>query len=216
MDYAAARQNMVESQIRPNKVTDPDLIEALRRLPRELFVPKAMRGIAYVDEDIAVAPDRYLMEPMVLARLLQEAAVAATDMVLDVGCCTGYSTAVLARLANAVVGLEGDPALAAQASDRLSELDIDNAMIVEGALEAGYPRQAPYDLILLGGRAERIPSEIIGQLAEGGRLVGVIGDSGMGRACVLTKRGGTTTRREVFDAAVRPLPGFECRKGFVF
>ena len=95
MDYATARQNMVESQIRPNKVTDPELIDALRSLPRELFVPKAMRGIAYVDEDIAVAPDRYLMEPMVLARLLQEAAVAATDMVLDVGCCTGYSTAVL-------------------------------------------------------------------------------------------------------------------------
>ena len=216
MDYAAARQNMVESQIRPNKVTDAELIDALRSLPRELFVPKAVRGIAYVDDDVAVAPDRYLMEPMVLARLLQEAAVAATDMVLDVGCCTGYSTAVLAHLANAVVGLEADPALAAQASDRLSELDIDNAMIVEGALEAGYPRQAPYDLILLGGRAERIPSEIIGQLAEGGRLVGVIGDAGLGRACVLTKRGGATSRREIFDAAVRPLPGFERRKGFVF
>ncbi len=216
MDYATARQNMVESQIRPNKVTDAELIDALRSLPRELFVPKAVRGIAYVDDDVAVAPDRYLMEPMVLARLLQEAAVAATDMVLDVGCCTGYSTAVLARLANAVVGLEADPALAAQASDRLSELDIDNAMIVEGALEAGYPRQAPYDLILLGGRAERIPSEIIGQLAEGGRLVGVIGDAGMGRACVLTKRRGVTSRREIFDAAVRPLLGFERRKGFVF
>ncbi len=216
MDYATARQNMVESQIRPNKVTDPELIDALRSLPRELFVPKAVRGIAYVDEDIAVAPDRFLMEPMVLARLLQEAAVAATDMVLDVGCCTGYSTAVLARLANAVVGLEADPALAAQASDRLSELDIDNAVIVEGALEAGYPRQAPYDLILLGGRAERIPSEFIEQLAEGGRLVGVVGDAGMGRACVLTKRRGATSRREIFDAAVRPLPGFERRKGFVF
>lgn len=216
MDYATARRHMVESQIRPNKVTDPDLIAALLSLPRELFVPKAMRGIAYVDEDIAVAPNRYLMEPMVLARLLQETAVRNSDMVLDVGCCTGYSTAVLARLANTVVGLESDHGLAAQASDHLSALDIDNAVIVEGALEAGHPRQAPYDLILLGGRAERIPPEIIGQLAEGGRLAGVIGESGMGRACVLTNRDGVTARREIFDAAVPLLPGFERRRGFVF
>ncbi|MFQ5955331.1 MAG: protein-L-isoaspartate O-methyltransferase [Kiloniellales bacterium] len=216
MDYAAARHNMVVSQIRPNKVTDPALIAALQELPRELFVPKALRGIAYVDEDIALADGRYLMEPMVLARLLQAAAVEPTEMALDVGCASGYSTAVLARLSSAVVGLESNQALAVEAGDHLSELNIDNAVIVEGPLGDGWPRQAPYDVILLGGRVEQIPPGIIGQLAEGGRLVTVIGGSGMGRACVITRHGATSSRRPIFDAAVRPLPGFERQQGFVF
>ena len=216
MDYAAARHNMVENQIRTNKVTDPALIAALEELPRELFVPKGLRAIAYVDEDIAVADGRYLMEPMVLARLLQAAAVRPGDMALDVGCATGYATAVLARLASAVVGLESDPALAAEAGERLSRLNIDNAVIVEGPLTEGYRRQAPYDVILMGGRVDELPPGIVAQLAEGGRLVAVIGGPGMGRACVVTKPGTAGARRPIFDAAVPVLPGFERRQGFVF
>ena len=216
MDYAVARYNMVENQIRPNKVTDPALIAALKELPRELFVPKGLRAIAYVDADIAVADGRYLMEPMVLARLLQAAAVRPGDMALDVGCATGYSTAVLARLASAVVGLESDPALAAEAGERLSRLNIDNAVIVEGPLTEGYRRQAPYDVILMGGRVDELPPGIVAQLAEGGRLVAVIGGPGMGRACVVTKPGTAGSRRPIFDAAVPVLPGFERRQGFVF
>ncbi len=216
MDYAAARHNMVENQIRTNKVTDPALIAALEELPRELFVPKVVRGIAYGDEDVKVADGRYLMEPMVLARLLQAAAVRPGDMALDVGCATGYSTAVLARLASAVVGLESDPALAAEAGERLSRLNIDNAVIVEGPLTEGYRRQAPYDVILMGGRVDELPPGIVAQLAEGGRLVAVIGGPGMGRACVVTKPGTAGSRRPIFDAAVPVLPGFERQQGFVF
>jgi protein-L-isoaspartate(D-aspartate) O-methyltransferase len=207
---------MVESQIRPNKVTDPRLIEALESLPRELFVPKALRGVAYVDEDIAVATDRYLMEPLVLARLLQAAALEPTDTALDIGCATGYSTALLGRLASMVVGLEGDAALAAEAKRRLAELSIDNAVVVEGRLTAGYREQAPYNVILLGGRVEHIPDTLIEQLAEAGRLVAVLGRPGVSRAIVMTRRGGTVSSREIFDAAVPPLPGFERETGFVF
>ncbi len=216
MEYAAARQNMVESQIRPNEVTDPALIAALEELPRELFVPKVVRGIAYVDEDVKVADGRYLMEPMVLGRLLQAAAVRPSDMALDVGCATGYSTAVLARLANAVVGLEEDPALAAEAGERPSELNIDNAVVVEGRLGDGYKRQAPYDVSLLGGRVEEVASGILDQLAEGGRLVAVIGDAGKGRASIVTRHGAVGSPRPIFDAGVRPLPGFERPRGFEF
>ncbi len=216
MDYAAARHNMVENQIRTNKVTDPALIAALKELPRELFVPKAVRGIAYVDEDVKVADGRYLMEPMVLARLLQAAAVRTSNMALDVGCATGYSTAVLARLASAVVGLESDPALAAEAGERLSELNIDNAVVVEGRLGDGYKRQAPDDVILLGGRVEEIPSGILDQLAEGGRLVAVVLGDGTGRGMLMTRHQGVLSSVEVFDATAGLLPGFERPEKFVF
>ena len=131
-DYIAARTNMVKSQIRPNKVTDPLIIEAMGDIPRERFVPESHLGVAYIDEDIAIAGGRYLMEPMVLARLLQSAEIKETDVVLDIGCATGYSAALIARLANTVVALESDPDLAATAQRLLSELDVDNAVVIDG------------------------------------------------------------------------------------
>ena len=129
IDFAVVRRNMVESQIRPNKVTDPLLLAALLEIPREQFLPKSRRGVAYVDEDIEVGEGRYLMEPMVLARLLQAAEIKPTDIALDIGCATGYSTAVLARLANSVVALEADAELAALASENLIELGVANAAL---------------------------------------------------------------------------------------
>ena len=216
-DYTAARTNMVKSQIRPNKVTDPLIIEAMGDIPRERFVPESHLGVAYVDEDIAIARGRYLMEPMVLARLLQAAEIKETDVVLNIGCATGYSAAVIARLANTVVALESDRDLAAAAQRLLSELDVDNAVVIEADLRQGYAEQAPYDVILFDGALAHIPDDICTQLAEGGRLVAVVENAaGMGRAILVARREGVLSRRVLFDAAIPPLPGFAAEAGFVF
>ncbi|GAB4177821.1 MAG: protein-L-isoaspartate O-methyltransferase [Thalassobaculales bacterium] len=221
-DYAAARHNMVESQIRTNKVTDEALIQALREVPREAFVPKSLKGIAYVDEDLPVAPGRYLMEPMVLARLIQLAGIGRQDTVLDVGCTTGYSVAVMARLAASVVGLEVDHGLAELANATLSQLGVDNGAVVAGALEQGYAKQAPFSVILLNGAVETVPEALTDQLAEGGRLVAVIRSQpglpggGIGRATLFVKHAGRVGGRAVFDCATPLLPGFRRQPGFVF
>jgi protein-L-isoaspartate(D-aspartate) O-methyltransferase len=222
IDYANARHNMVESQLRPNKVTDERVIAAFAELPRERFLPKSLRGIAYVDEDIPLAPGRYLMEPMVMARLIQAAQIKPADVVLDVGCGIGYSTAVLARLASTVVAIESDPGLAREATRILGELGIDQAVVLEAPLESGYPRQAPYDVIFIGGAVERLRSDITDQLAEGGRLVAVIDDPDrrgpgqIGRATLMVRRSGVVSSRVVFDAGTPLLPGFAAEPGFVF
>ena len=227
-DYAVARRNMIEGQIRPNKVTDGRVLAAMADVPRELFVPKKLQGAAYVDEDLAVAPGRYLMEPAVFARLLQAAAVTPNDVVLDIGCATGYSTAVLARLAATVVAVESDPGLVKTASALLAELAADNAVVIKGTLAAGYAKQAPYDAILLGGAVDEVPPAIADQLAEGGRLVAVVtgrasglssgrssGRASVGEGVLMLRVRGVLSRRVLFDAALPPLPGFEVERGFV-
>ena len=217
IDFTTARRHMVGSQIRTNRVTDPDLLAVLGQMPRELFVPEQLRGVAYVDEDLPVKPGRYLMEPMVLARLLQTAEVGPSDRVLDVGCATGYSTAVLGRLAGSVVAVESDPELAARATELLAQLSIDNATVVVGPLAQGHAKQAPYDVILIGGSVPRVPEALAAQLAEGGRLVAVLSDgAGMGRGTLMTKTKGVLSDRTVFDAATPSLAGFAPERGFVF
>lgn len=216
-NYTAARTNMVESQIRTNKVTDPLIIEAMGEIPRERFVPETHLGVAYVDEDIAIAEGRYLMEPLVLARLLQAAEITKTDVVLDIGCATGYSTALIARLANTVVALESDPDLAATAQRLLAELDVDNVVVIEADLRQGYAEQAPYDVILFDGALARIPDDICAQLAEGGRLLAVVENgAGLGKAVLVQRRDGVLSRRVLFDASTPLLPGFAAEAGFVF
>ncbi len=216
-DCAAARLNMVDSQLRTNKVTDTALLEAFEAVPREAFVPEGLRGIAYVDEDIPLGNDRFVMEPMIMARLLQAARPQADDIALDIGCATGYATAILSRLVATVVALEAEAALAAQANRTLSELEIDNAVVVEGALIEGYPKQAPYNVIVLGAAVAEIPAAISDQLAEGGRLVTVVKDTtGMGRATLMQRDGDVVSSRVLFDAALPLLPGFEVEPGFVF
>ncbi len=182
MDYASARRNMVESQLRPNKVTDPALLDALAAVPRELFVPEPLRSVAYVDEDIPLGRGRFLMEPMILGRLLELAAVRSSDVALVVGAGLGYSAAVLARIAGRVVALEGDRELAQQAAQMLQNLGVSNVALVEGPLAEGAPRQAPFNVILFDGAVDRVPPAILDQLPEGGRLVVVIRTAGIGRA----------------------------------
>ena len=216
-DYTAARINMVEGQLRPNRLTDLRAVDAFLAVPRELFVPKALRGIAYVDEEIQVAPGRWLMEPMVLSRLIQELAIGAGDVVLDVGCASGYSSAVAGRMAGTVVALESDRDLAQTATRNLQAAGIDNALVMEGPLEAGWPKQAPYDVILLNGAVAEVPKALLDQLGEGGRLGAVVAPDGrLGQARLFQKLDGVVSSRVVFDASARILPGFEPRAGFVF
>lgn len=212
----AARLNMVEGQIRTNRVTDARIVEAMAAVPREMFVPKALKGVAYIDEDIPIAPDRYLLEPMVLARMLQAAGIGPDDMVLDLGCGTGYSTAVLARLAAAVVALENDTSLADTATENLTELQADNAAVITGKLPAGCPDQGPYDVTIINGAVEQIPTAIVEQMTEGGRIVAVVTQNGIGRVTLFTRQGDSLSGHVLFEASVPPLPGFGQERGFVF
>jgi protein-L-isoaspartate(D-aspartate) O-methyltransferase len=216
--FAEARRYMVLTQLRPNKVINEDLIAAMGAIPREQFVPKAYRGVAYMDEDVAVAPGRYLLEPMILARLLQEAEVAPQDIALVVGCATGYEMAVVAKLANTVIGLDADAALVTQAGQILQQLGIDNTAVIEGALAAGLAKQGPFNVILLAGAVPEIPQTLLDQLAEGGRLVGVVraSDAPIGQAVIVSRTAGGLAERTLFDAGTPVLPGFEQPAGFVF
>jgi protein-L-isoaspartate(D-aspartate) O-methyltransferase len=222
MDFDAARRNMVESQIRTNRVTDGRIVAALGEIPREIFVGEDRASIAYVDEALALGGGRYLMEPMAFAMLLQAAEIGGEDVVLDIGCATGYSSAVLARLAGTVVALEEEAAFAARATELLGELKIDNVAVMEGVLTAGHAGQAPYNVIVFSGSVSEVPDAIIGQLANGGRLVVIEaanlgqGQGGLGRGFVIGKYGESISRRHIFDAGSPLLPGFEPRPVFSF
>jgi protein-L-isoaspartate(D-aspartate) O-methyltransferase len=219
-DFAPARTLMVDTQIRTEGVTDYDIIRAMAEVPRERFVPPRARPFAYSDDDILVKEDgghrRHLMRPATLARLIQAAAIQPSDFVLDIGCATGYSAAILASLAVSVVGLESDEELAAQASNTLIELGIGNVAVVTGPLERGYPSEAPYDVILLDGAVETVPEALFAQLKEGGRLVAVVGYNRAAPAMVYTRTDDDIGGRPVFDAYVPPIPGFRQPKSFVF
>jgi protein-L-isoaspartate(D-aspartate) O-methyltransferase len=217
MDFAAARRNMVESQIRTNRVTDERIVAALGEIPRELFVGEDRAAIAYVDEALTLGGGRYLMEPMAFAMLLQAAEIGGDDVVLDIGCATGYSSAVLARFAGTVVALEEDTGFAARATELLAELKIDNVAVMEGALTAGHAGQAPYNAIVISGAVAEVPEVIIRQLADGGRLVFIeASEDGLGRGFLIGKYGESISRRHIFDAGSPILPGFEGRPAFSF
>ncbi len=216
MDFAVARHNMVESQIRPNRVTDPYILEAIADLPREAFTPAPLAGVAYVDEAIAIGAGRYMMEPMVLARLLQTATVQEDDVALLVGCGSGYEAAILSHLASTVVALESDAGLAEAASDTMAGLGIDTVAVVEGDLGQGFARQAPYDVIVINGAVAEIPAVISGQLAEGGRLVAIVGAGAMGKGTLMTRDNGVLSSRVEFDAGTPMLTGFEPSPSFTF
>lgn len=215
-ESAARRRHMIDSQLKPNKVVDARVLDAMAAVPREPFLPRDLTGVAYLDEDLPIAPSRFLMEPMVFARLLQAAEIQPGDVVLDIGCGSGYSAAVLCRLAGTVVALESDKALAIRAQKLLSELACDTVALVEGELSQGYPSQAPYNVIVLEGSVPEVPEAISNELAEGGRLVAVVRDRGAGRATLFTRRAGILGRRVLFDAATPELPGFRAPAGFVF
>lgn len=216
-DFSKARQNMVDCQLRTNKVVDEALVARFETVPRELFVGEAVQSIAYVDEDVSIGHGRYLMAPMVLARILQELAISRSEVVLDVGCGTGYSSAILSGLADTVVALEENHELATRANELLTELAADNAIVVEAPLAAGYATQGPYDVILVGGAVASVPPALTDQLIDGGRLAAVVDDGkGQGKVILMIGRQGAVSQRVLFDASVPRLPGFEPKMGFVF
>ncbi|MBL8628820.1 MAG: protein-L-isoaspartate O-methyltransferase [Rhodospirillaceae bacterium] len=216
MDFAAARHNMVVSQIKTNRVTDPLVIEAMEAVPREKFLAPEQRQFAYVDEDLPIGKGRVIMEPMVLARLLQLADIQTTDSALLIGAGTGYSTAVLARMASSVVAVESEPDLVAWAAKVLTELSVDNAAVVSGEPTRGKPEQGPFDVIFINGAVSSVPEALKNQLADGGRLVAIVAEGPVGRATLITRSGNAFGHRTEFDAATPVLPGFQKQPGFVF
>ena len=218
-DFAAARRMMVDCQVRTADVTDQRIIAAMLELARERFVPERNASLAYLDLDVAVTsgtPPRRLLKPMVLAKLVQAAEIGAQDRVLDLACATGYSSALLARLAGHVVALEEDATLARHARENLAAVGVGNAEVVSGPLPEGWPAGAPYDVILVNGAAEVVPERLLRQLGEGGRLVGVVGRAPASKAVVYLAAGGQTSALPIFDAAAPALPGFAVPAAFVF
>ena len=218
VDYAQARRTMVDCQVRPSDVTDLRIIAALLDVPRERFVPEARRAVAYLDIDVPVGANgaRALLKPMVFSKLLQAASIGEGDRVLDVGCATGYSAAVLAKLAGHVVALEEDPALGRSATENLAGAGA-HVSVASGPLAAGWPQGAPYDAILIEGAVEVVPEAILGQLKAGGRLLAVVGRGPMGKAMIYRKAAeGRVSAQPLFDAAAPLLPGFVKPPAFVF
>lgn len=207
---------MVEGQLRTQDVSDRDILAAASELPRELFVPERWRMLAYSDVDVEVGEGRFLMEVAPFAKMLQLAEIRPSDHVLEVGAATGYNAAVLSRLARSVVALESDPALAAQARATLASLGIGNVEVVTGPLPQGWPAGAPYDVIVVSGAVDFVPDALLDQLGEGGRLVAVEGRGLAGEVRVHLKLGGAVGARRGFNAAVKPLPGFEREPAFEF
>jgi protein-L-isoaspartate(D-aspartate) O-methyltransferase len=222
VDFQELRVKMVDGQVRTTDVTDAAILDAMLAVPREAFVPAARRAFAYIDEDIELdgsregGARRFLMEPSPFARLVQLAGVKASDTVLDVGCASGYSSAVFSQLAGSIVALESDPVLASQAREALAAQGCDTVSVVEGPLAAGHPARAPYDVIFVNGAVDEVTPALFDQLADRGRLVAVIGTGNAGRATLHVKENGLVSARHAFNAAVRPLDEFRRAPAFEF
>jgi protein-L-isoaspartate(D-aspartate) O-methyltransferase len=219
-DFSTARQKMVDGQVRPSDVTDPRILDAMLTVPREAFVPDSQRALAYLDLDLDVgeagAAKRFLIKPVVIAKMLQAAEIGEADNVLVVGCASGYVAAVLAKLAARVTATESDGALAAKASDVLAKLGFGNVTVRTAAAAEGDEANAPYDVIVLAGATEIVPHRLYRQLKDGGRLVGVFAMTRPPRAMIVTHSHADFGDRALFDAAVPVLPGLERPPAFVF
>jgi protein-L-isoaspartate(D-aspartate) O-methyltransferase len=219
-DMAEARRHMVDGQLRPNRIIDARLLAAMGEIPRERFLPPSMAARAYVDEDVRLPGGRALIEPMVIAKLVQLLAIRDGDRVLVVGAGAGYAAAVAARCGARVVALEEDAALAAEARRALPGLATPDALrMVEGPLAKGFAEGAPYDGILFEGEIPEVPAAIADQLAEGGRLVTVLAAASRGvssRAVIGRRIAGSFSTSDAFDCATLPLPAFRRAPGFVF
>jgi protein-L-isoaspartate(D-aspartate) O-methyltransferase len=215
-ETALQRLNMVESQVRPSDVTDRRIIRAMGSIARETFVPGPQQSIAYADEALTVAPCRKLLAPRLFARLAQLTKLPDHGVVLDIGCATGYSTAVWSVIAKRVVGVEADATLAAAARASLAAAGATNATIVNGPHPVGLAMDGPYDAILLNGTVPDVPRSLLDQLKDGGVLVAVIADGPAGKAVAFHRTGTKFDRREAFDAGAAVLPGFEQADEFVF
>ncbi|MBI5260327.1 MAG: protein-L-isoaspartate O-methyltransferase [Bradyrhizobium sp.] len=217
--FSTARQKMVDGQVRTNDVTDRRILDAMLSVPREAFAPASRQALAYLDLDLDVGADgarRFLIKPALTAKMLQAAEITETDNVLVVGCATGYIAALAAKLAGRVTATEPDSALVAKANETLAGLGLGNVTCKAAACPDGDPAGAPYDAIILNGATEITPEGLLGQLREGGRLVGVFAGTVPQRAVIVTRSHGEFGHRTLFDAAAPVLPGLERAPAFVF
>lgn len=213
------RIKMVDNQLRPFDVFQYDVLAAFLEVPRELFVPQNKRVLAYSDAEIEIADGdefRRMIRPMHLARMVQAAELNRDSVVLDVGCLTGYSSAILSRLCGSVVALETSDAMVRRATDALDDADIDTVAVLEGPLSDGYPSEGPFDAIFLGGAVEEVPEKLVGQLREDGVIIAPLGTGGAGRAVSIKRDGDGHTVVPLFNCAAPPLPGFEREEAFSF
>ncbi len=218
MDLVKARKAMVDSQVRPNDVPDVRIQQAMETVPRELFVPANRQSLAYVEKDVPLFEGRWLLKARDFSKLLHAARIKETDLVLDVGCGLGYSTAIAAHLGSVVVGVEEEEDKVTKAAEALSDLGLDNAAVMQAPLADGVAKQGPYDVIVVAAGVEDNLDTLRGQLSEeGGRLVTIIVENGVGHATLITRHGDAFGDRRVFEAhPAGTLPGFEKTPAFVF
>ena len=215
VDFPGRRTMMVDTQVRPSDVTKFPIIAALLAVKRELFVPFALSEAAYVGANLDLAPGRVLLEARTLAKMLDALDIQPTELVLDVGAGLGYSSAVIGHLAQAVVALEENGAMAAEATRLLASEGADNVLMVTGPLAMGAPAHGPYDLIVIEGAMEQVPAALIAQLKEGGRIAGLFMEGALGVCRVGYKRDGAVNWRFSFNASAPVLPGFASVQEFM-
>lgn len=213
-DYAARRTMMVDTQVRPNDVTKFPVIEAMLTIPREEFVPPSRRAVAYSGENLDIGHGRVLLEPRTLAKMVDALDIRPDDLVLDLACGYGYSSAVMARMAEAVVAIEDQDELVSEAERRLSEAGVFNVAVLNASLAEGAPRQGPYDAILIGGAVEEVPPAILEQLKEGGRIAALFSEGTLGVVRIGHRLNGRVNWRYAFNAHAPLLPGFAKERGF--
>ena len=215
-DFSAARDAMVESQIRTSDVTDLAVLAAFRSTAREAFIPTARKALAYADCHVQTDEGRIMLSPRDLAKMIQAVDIEPGDVVLDLACGRGYSSAILAQLADTVVGLETDEAAVARATELLVEADISNAAVVQGDLKSGAAEHGPFNVIFIGGAVPAVHQPWFSQLANGGRIVCIVQNGPVGRVTVFTKSGDAVGQKVIFDTSAPHLPGFEPEAEFVF
>lgn len=218
-DFNIARTNMVDCQIQTMGVADPDILEAFATVPRELFVPKASQKIAYIDEDLIIDNDRFLLEPSTHARMLEAIAPKPDDVAMDVSNTNGYSAALLSSLVTTVVCVDSKKSVLDKINESWSQIDVCNVAGFKGTLSKGCPDHAPYDLIFVGGAVAEMPEELIKQLSENGRLITIIKKPGevMGQVTLIQSLGEKGfSSYTLFEAGAPYLPGFEPKPAFNF
>ncbi|MEM8771426.1 MAG: protein-L-isoaspartate O-methyltransferase [Pseudomonadota bacterium] len=217
MNFEAARRHMVISQVRPNDVTDLRIQKAMAETPRELFLPAELRDQAYIEREVRYAPDRWLLRARDFAKLINGAEIRPGDIVLNAVCGAGYSTAILAQLAEMVVSIENDADMAAAAQENLTTLGFSNAAVLNGDPIKGAEGQGPFDVIFIGGAIEKRPEALLNQLVDGGRLATFMREDGVSRGGVFRRSGDAFAFTPLFDAATTAvLPGFTAEKTFAF
>lgn len=213
-DFSARRTMMVDTQVRPNDVTKFPVIEAMLAIPREEFVPASRRAVAYSGENVEIAKDRVLLEARTLAKMVDALDIQPTHLVLDLACGYGYSSAVIARMAEAVVAIEDDADMVAEAERRLAETNVFNVAVLQAELAAGAPKQGPYDAILIEGAVEEVPSAILDQLKEGGHIAALFSEGSLGIVRIGHRLNGRVNWRFAFHAHAPVLKGFTKERGF--